>query len=401
MAAAKTSPLLVGLMTVAAIPQWIWITIVLATASCVYDPDAKSGQQRNPLDQTCDNPLVFWLVIYMLRLAVHVVVLWTLMLGKYAANHAARAATAAAALAAQPTAAAPTAAVPARRSRRYARVIEEEEPEAEAEAEAEGPRARGAGGAAADPADDNVNDAVLAAAAAEPRPLSASATRILVAAAGVKNTVEMVGVGWFFLGLLFVFGSKNCEALCPLLFATTQQVVLFNTLIVVAPCFLVVIGGVLFSLLCVPYLSRRQSTFATQFLARTMRTFGAVNGFEFDVRAGGVARGAGAGGAMRPAKGATALEIEAATELSTWAVSAADAEAPAETQPHCAVCQCQLAQDDRVRTLPCNHPFHADCVDDWLLSNASCPVCRADIRSSARAATPGASAPVVATPLVD
>ena len=46
MAAAKTSPLLVGLMTVAAIPQWIWITIVLATVSCVYDPDAKSGGGR-------------------------------------------------------------------------------------------------------------------------------------------------------------------------------------------------------------------------------------------------------------------------------------------------------------------------------------------------------------------
>ena len=64
------------------------------------------------------------------------------LLAEFEEQHA----TAAAALAAQPTAAAPTAAVPARRSRRYARVIEEEEPEAEAEAEAEGPRARGAGG---------------------------------------------------------------------------------------------------------------------------------------------------------------------------------------------------------------------------------------------------------------
>ena len=331
MAATKTSPLLVVLLTIAAIPQWVGITIVVTTASCTYDPDAKTGQQRNPIDQSCDEPLVFWLVIYMLRLAVHVAVLWTLMLGKCTVNRGRRAAASAAALAALPTAAAPTAALPTRQSRRYARVIEEEAEE-EASSNAAGGAAAGAGGL-------DASATSTAAAAVEPRPVSASVTRVLVGAAGVKNTVEMVGVGWFFLGLLFVFGSKNCETLCPSLFAATQYVVLFNSLIVVAPCLLVVLGGIIFSLLCVPYLSRRQSTFATQWLARTMQTFGAVNGFEFDVHAGGAGRSAVAGSAARLAKGATALEIEAATELSAWVVSAADAEAPAETQPHCAVCQ--------------------------------------------------------------
>ncbi|KAF7035804.1 hypothetical protein CFC21_046598 [Triticum aestivum] len=54
--------------------------------------------------------------------------------------------------------------------------------------------------------------------------------------------------------------------------------------------------------------------------------------------------------------------------------------APAE----CAVCLGALDERERVRQLPaCNHLFHQGCVDVWLMSNASCPVCRAKAEPAA------------------
>jgi E3 ubiquitin-protein ligase ATL41 len=49
--------------------------------------------------------------------------------------------------------------------------------------------------------------------------------------------------------------------------------------------------------------------------------------------------------------------------------------APADS---CAVCLEELREGALVRMLPsCRHYFHASCVDVWLLSRATCPVCRA------------------------
>lgn len=46
----------------------------------------------------------------------------------------------------------------------------------------------------------------------------------------------------------------------------------------------------------------------------------------------------------------------------------------------CAVCLCEFEDDDLLRLLPvCSHVFHRDCVDVWLDSHVSCPVCRSDL----------------------
>ncbi|KAF7809271.1 RING-H2 finger protein ATL47-like [Senna tora] len=43
----------------------------------------------------------------------------------------------------------------------------------------------------------------------------------------------------------------------------------------------------------------------------------------------------------------------------------------------CAVCLCEFSEQDKLRLLPmCNHAFHIDCIDTWLLSNSTCPLCR-------------------------
>ncbi|KAL6969481.1 RING-type E3 ubiquitin transferase [Sarracenia purpurea var. burkii] len=43
----------------------------------------------------------------------------------------------------------------------------------------------------------------------------------------------------------------------------------------------------------------------------------------------------------------------------------------------CAVCLCEYKENEMLRLLPlCTHAFHINCIDTWLISNSSCPLCR-------------------------
>lgn len=49
----------------------------------------------------------------------------------------------------------------------------------------------------------------------------------------------------------------------------------------------------------------------------------------------------------------------------------------------CSVCREAYAPNDEVRTLPCQHVFHAQCIDRWLMSGMPgarlCPVCNTEV----------------------
>ena len=45
----------------------------------------------------------------------------------------------------------------------------------------------------------------------------------------------------------------------------------------------------------------------------------------------------------------------------------------------CCICICEYEDEDEVRVLPCKHSFHADCVDQWLQLNSTCPLCKRDV----------------------
>mgnify|MGYP000864554440 FL=1 len=42
----------------------------------------------------------------------------------------------------------------------------------------------------------------------------------------------------------------------------------------------------------------------------------------------------------------------------------------------CAICIENYKDGDEIRNLPCEHKFHKDCVDHWLVVKNSCPVCK-------------------------
>ncbi|KDP38767.1 hypothetical protein JCGZ_04120 [Jatropha curcas] len=46
----------------------------------------------------------------------------------------------------------------------------------------------------------------------------------------------------------------------------------------------------------------------------------------------------------------------------------------------CAVCLCEFEDEDKLRLLPkCSHAFHMECIDTWLLSHSTCPLCRGSL----------------------
>ncbi|KQK18120.1 RING-H2 finger protein ATL67 [Brachypodium distachyon] len=115
--------------------------------------------------------------------------------------------------------------------------------------------------------------------------------------------------------------------------------------------------------------------------------------FSCSIRAGVLARrndaatGQGVGTASPEQQRVLGLAPEDVALLPTFtyhAISPADRwhgggdKAKAKPADSCAVCLDELREGALVRMLPsCKHYFHASCVDVWLLSHASCPVCRA------------------------
>ncbi|XP_020599031.1 RING-H2 finger protein ATL8 [Phalaenopsis equestris] len=55
-----------------------------------------------------------------------------------------------------------------------------------------------------------------------------------------------------------------------------------------------------------------------------------------------------------------------------------------EGEKECSVCLSAFSDGQRVRQLQCGHGFHASCIDKWLRSPATCPICRADVFPSVR-----------------
>ena len=45
----------------------------------------------------------------------------------------------------------------------------------------------------------------------------------------------------------------------------------------------------------------------------------------------------------------------------------------------CTICLCEFEENDNLRIIKCNHAFHQECIDKWLLENSyKCPICRKD-----------------------
>ncbi|GLJ38368.1 hypothetical protein SUGI_0781360 [Cryptomeria japonica] len=49
----------------------------------------------------------------------------------------------------------------------------------------------------------------------------------------------------------------------------------------------------------------------------------------------------------------------------------------------CVVCLSKFEENEKIRVIPnCNHSFHAECINMWLHSHTSCPICRETVPSN-------------------
>jgi len=46
----------------------------------------------------------------------------------------------------------------------------------------------------------------------------------------------------------------------------------------------------------------------------------------------------------------------------------------------CTVCQFEFEEGEILRKLSCGHLYHKGCVDDWLLKDKKCPVCKNEVK---------------------
>uniref|UniRef100_A0A1A9ZN08 RING-type domain-containing protein n=1 Tax=Glossina pallidipes TaxID=7398 RepID=A0A1A9ZN08_GLOPL len=53
-----------------------------------------------------------------------------------------------------------------------------------------------------------------------------------------------------------------------------------------------------------------------------------------------------------------------------------NAEGDTDSQTTCAMCLSDFQLKDLLRTLQCNHKFHAACIHKWLKTKGICPLCR-------------------------
>ncbi|XVF20332.1 hypothetical protein REPUB_Repub11eG0189100 [Reevesia pubescens] len=49
-------------------------------------------------------------------------------------------------------------------------------------------------------------------------------------------------------------------------------------------------------------------------------------------------------------------------------------------ETECCICLGVFKDEEKLKVLPdCNHAYHSECVDKWLSSQSSCPLCRASL----------------------
>ncbi|KAK8515291.1 hypothetical protein V6N12_075336 [Hibiscus sabdariffa] len=86
------------------------------------------------------------------------------------------------------------------------------------------------------------------------------------------------------------------------------------------------------------------------------------------------------GGGGRSRRGSRGLEASVIETFPTMVYSEVKVHKIGKGVLECAVCLNEFEDDDTLRLMPkCDHVFHPECIDAWLASHTTCPVCRANL----------------------
>ncbi|KAG2441255.1 hypothetical protein HYH02_010098 [Chlamydomonas schloesseri] len=67
------------------------------------------------------------------------------------------------------------------------------------------------------------------------------------------------------------------------------------------------------------------------------------------------------------------------TPTSSTAAAAAGRAGEEDDEPQCTVCLCEYEEGERITQLPCKHDFHSTCINKWLQTHYTCPICRVSL----------------------
>ncbi|OWM85109.1 E3 ubiquitin ligase BIG BROTHER-related-like [Punica granatum] len=45
----------------------------------------------------------------------------------------------------------------------------------------------------------------------------------------------------------------------------------------------------------------------------------------------------------------------------------------------CVVCQVEYGEGEKLTALPCDHPYHPECISQWLQVKKTCPICSTEV----------------------
>ncbi|XAR49097.1 hypothetical protein NMG60_11032164 [Bertholletia excelsa] len=99
-----------------------------------------------------------------------------------------------------------------------------------------------------------------------------------------------------------------------------------------------------------------------------------------DSSTGDSVRFAGLGASLRRRLGARGLEPTVIESFPTFVYSGVKGLKIGKGGLECAICLNEFEDDETLRLIPkCDHVFHPECIEAWLASHVTCPVCRANL----------------------
>lgn len=67
-------------------------------------------------------------------------------------------------------------------------------------------------------------------------------------------------------------------------------------------------------------------------------------------------------------------------DIAYFPIALDESSVAAAAQEECCICLDEFENGERVKVLPrCNHCYHPHCVNKWLTTHSTCPLCRASI----------------------
>jgi hypothetical protein len=159
---------------------------------------------------------------------------------------------------------------------------------------------------------------------------------------GLRNFLDAMGLVWFVIGNLWLFGddSQFCEhpEKSPI-YVLSYSMLIISYLQICLPCILVLL---LLPLLC----------FCMPCLIRILARMQDLNA----------------------PKGANEAAIESIPLINVTNEHLREFDGST-----CPICITDMVVGEQARQLRCRHMFHKSCVDEWLRVNATCPTCRTSI----------------------